>query len=307
MKKYEIDSELAKLTKQKAPSNIHLYPIVNMAMKLSACESDDKVTVKKYVTPGYKSGKLSTFVIEPKKHSGILPCIVFYHGGGFLLKASRAHYQIAKWYAEMAKCKVVFTDYRLLPKNKYPVPVEDCYCTYKWILNYADTLEINKDKIIVTGDSAGGNLAAAVTLMLWDRIHISPLGAMLIYPVTDRRMITESMKKYTDTPVWDAALTKMFWKAYLGNQETKQIQYASPIEAESLEHFPNVYMEVAEFDCLRDEGIAFAERLRAEGVFTELYEVKGACHGYETVLESRIVRESIQRRIRWIQSIFNKQ
>ena len=307
MSKYGIDSELTKLIKQKAPSNIYLYPIVNMVMKLSICTSDEKVTVKKYVTPGYENGKLSTFVIEPKKNSGVLPCIVFYHGGGFLLKASRAHYQIAKWYAEMAKCKVVFPDYRLLPKNKYPVPVEDCYCTYKWILNCADMLGINKDKIVVAGDSAGGNLAAAVTLMLWDRVQISPLGAMLIYPVTDRRMVTESMKIFTDTPVWDAALTRMFWKAYLGNQEPKQIQYASPIEAESLEHFPNVYMEVAEFDCLRDEGIAFAERLLAEGVFTELHEVKGACHGYETVLESRIVKESIQRRISWIQSVFHTQ
>lgn len=63
-----------------------------------------------------------------------------------------------------------------MPKNKYPVPVEDCYCTYKWVLNYADMLKINKDKIIVAGDSAGGNLAAAVALMLWDRIQISPLG-----------------------------------------------------------------------------------------------------------------------------------
>ncbi|MDE6598878.1 MAG: alpha/beta hydrolase [Oscillospiraceae bacterium] len=306
MTKYKIDSELAKLARQKAPSNIYIYPIVNMVMKLSACTSDDKVTVKKYMTPGYDGGKLSTLVIEPKNNSDILPCIVFYHGGGFLLKASRAHYQIAKQYAEMAKCKVVFVDYRLLPRNKFPVAVEDCCCTYRWVLDYADMLGINKDKIIVAGDSAGGNLAAAVTLMLWDRMRISPLGAMMIYPVTDRRMITESMKKFTDTPVWDAKLTKMFWKAYLGTQKINQIQYASPIEAGSLEHFPNVYMEVAEFDCLRDEGIAFAERLRSEGVFTELHEVKGACHGFETALESRILEKSMQRRINWIQSVFNK-
>ena len=306
MTKYKIDSELAKLARQKAPSNIYIYPIVNMVMKLFVCTSDDKVTVKKYMTPGYDGGKLSTLVIEPKNNSGILPCIVFYHGGGFLLKASRAHYQIAKRYAEMAKCKVVFTDYRLLPKNKFPVAVEDCCCTYRWVLDRADMLGTNKDKIIVAGDSAGGNLAAAVTLMLWDRMQISPLGAMMIYPVTDRRMITESMKKFTDTPVWNSKLTKMFWKAYLGNQEHNQIQYASPIEAGSLEHFPNVYMEVAEFDCLRDEGIAFAERLRSEGVITELHEVKGACHGFETALESRILEKSMQRRIHWIQSVFNK-
>lgn len=303
--KYEIDGELAKIAKQKAPSNIYLYPIVNVAMKLSTCESDDNVIVNKYATPGYKGGKLLTFVIEPKEHSGILPCIIFYHGGGLLLKASKAHYQIAKWYAEMAKCKVVFTDYRLLPKYKYPVPVEDCYCTYEWVLNSADRLGINKDKIIVAGDSAGGNLAAVAALMLWDRLQISPLGALLIYPVLDRRMATESMKKFTDTPVWDAKRTEMFWKAYLGKQTPEQIQYVSPIEAESLKHFPETYIEVAEFDCLRDEGISFAERLRSEGIPTEFHEVKGACHGFETALESKMVEESMQRRIHWIQSVLS--
>ena len=74
-----------------------------------------------------------------------------------------------------------------------------------------------------------------------------------------------------------------------------------------MKHFPNVYIEVVEFDSLRDEGIAFAERLRSEGVFTELHEVKGACHGFEAALESRIVKKSIQRRIQWIQSVLNKQ
>lgn len=138
MMKYKIDSDLTKIARQKAPSNIYLYPIVNMVMKLFTCTSDDKVVVNKYVTPGYENEKLTTFVIEPQNCSGILPGIIFYHGGGFLLKASKAHYQIAKWYAEMAKCKVVFTDYRLLPKNRYPVPAEDCYCTYKWVLNNAD-------------------------------------------------------------------------------------------------------------------------------------------------------------------------
>lgn len=203
--------------------------------------------------------------------------------------------------------RLFFIDYKLLPKNKYPVPVEDCYCTYQWVLDYADMLGINQDKIVVAGDSAGGNLAVAVTLMLWDRVRISPLGAVLIYPVVDRRMLTGSMKKFTDTPVWDATRTKMFWNAYLGNQEPKQVPYASPIEAEILKHFPSIYMETAEFDCFCDEGIAFAERLRAEGIPTELHEVKGACHGYETALGNKIVKESIQRRIRWIQSLFNEQ
>lgn len=307
MAKYEIDSDLKRIAMLKPPVNIHLYPFMNMALTLFKCKSDDKVTVKKYTTPGYEGGKLSTLVIEPKDNSGTLPCIVFFHGGGLLLKASGAHYQIAKMYAEKAKCKVVFTDYRLLPKNKYPVPVEDCYYTYKWTLDYAESLGINKNKIVIAGDSAGGYLAAAVTLMLWDREKISPSGAMLVYPVTDRRMTSDSMKIFTDTPVWDAKLTAMFWRAYLPNQLPTPVQYASPIEAPSLEHFPNTYIETAEFDCLRDEGIAFANRLISENIPTELHEIKSACHGFEAALKSKILQKSMQQRINWIHSILSKQ
>ena len=114
------------------------------------------------------------------------------------------------------------------------------------------------------------------------------------------------MRKFTDTPLWDAKRTAMFWKAYLGEQTPENIPYASPAEAVSLEHFPDTYVEAAEFDCLRDEGIAFAERLRAAGVPTELHEVKGACHGFETALESRMLAEAMQRRIRWIRAVFRK-
>ena len=301
--KYEIDGELARLAKQKAPANLYLYPFVNIVMK-NSCRSDDKVTVCKYTAPGYKGQKLSTLVIEPKQYTGELPCIVFYHGGGFLLKASKAHYQIAKWYAEKAQCKVVFPDYRLLPKYRYPVAAEDCYSAYRWAADNAETLHINKEKIIVAGDSAGANLAAAVALMLRDRNHTPPMGALLIYPVVDRRMMTDSMKKYTDTPVWDAKLTDMFWKAYLKGQDPEKMEYASPMEAKSFKHFSKTYIEVAEFDCLHDEGVAFAEKLQSEGISTELHEVKGACHGFEVALESTIVQDSINRRMKWIRTVF---
>lgn len=112
------------------------------------------------------------------------------------------------------------------------------------------------------------------------------------------------MKKYTDTPVWDSNLSKMMWNAYLGEKIPLQIQYASPIEAESLADFPRTYIEVAEFDSLKDEGVAFSQRLQTEGVSVELYEVKGACHGFETALGSSIVKEAMQRRIKWIWDVW---
>lgn len=305
MMKYNIDKELKKLTKYKGSAVIRLYPLLNIAYQINSCRSDGRVTVNKYSTPGYNGGELSTLVIEPKQCADTLPCIVFYHGGGFLLKASKAHYQIAKWYAEKANCKVVFTDYRLLPKYRYPVAIEDCYNTYIWAVHNAERLNINSDKIIVAGDSAGGNIAANVAVMLWDRKQLSPKGTLLIYPVMDRSMNTESMRRYTDAPIWDAGCTELFWKIYLKDQDSRQIQYASPMEAGSLGHFPKTYIEVAEFDCLHDEGVAFAEKLQSEGIVVELHEVKGACHGFEAATESKTVADSVNRRIQWIRSVFD--
>ena len=165
--KYNIDKELLRISKQKVPSNIKLYPLINYVMKyMFKCKSDDAVNVKQYKIAGYMDAKLKTFVIEPKGCKKELPCIVYFHGGGFLLRASGAHYKITKWYAERAKCKVVYVDYRLAPKYLFPIPVEDCYCTYQWTINNASELGIDNNKIIIGGDSAGGNLAASVTLML---------------------------------------------------------------------------------------------------------------------------------------------
>ncbi len=102
----------------------------------------------------------------------------------------------------------------------------------------------------VTGDSAGGNIAGAVTVMLKDRKQDLPKGVMMIYPVLDKRMVTESMKKYTDTPIWDSRCNKLFWEMYLKDQDVSQTRYASISEINSLDFFPDTYIEVAEFDCL---------------------------------------------------------
>ncbi len=299
--KYNINKELLKITKQKAPSNIKLYPFINFAMKyMYKCKADDAVNVIQYEIAGYMDAKLKTYVIEPRGCKEELPCIVYYHGGGFLLRASGAHYQIAKWYSKRANCKVVYVDYRLAPNYPFPIPVEDCYCAYLWAIENASELGIDKSRIVIGGDSAGGNLAASVILMLNERKEQLPKGVMLIYPVVDRRMKTESMKRYTDTPLWNAELSKMMWKAYLKDVSVDNVKYASPIEAERLNCFPRTYMEVAEFDCLHDEGIEFADRLQQEGVVVELYEEKGTCHGFETALKSTILENAMARRIHWL-------
>lgn len=196
---------------------------------------------------------------------------------------------------------MVYVDYRLAPKYQFPIPVEDSFATYKWVLENAEKLGINSNEIMIGGDSAGGNLATAVTLMARDRNLQMPSALMLIYPVTDRRMITESMKNYTDTPVWDANLSKMMWTAYLGKQQPEHVEYASPIETPTFEAFPSTYIEVAEFDSLHDEGVLLYDRLKAENISVEVHEIKNACHGFETAIDSKITRECITRRIQWLQ------
>lgn len=302
--KYKLNKELSKLSKVKAPLNLHAYPFVNAYLKLFTCKSDDKVNVKKVFIPVEDGSSLKTFVIEPKGCEGPLPCIIFYHGGGFLLRASKSHYQIAKWYAEKTPCKVIFADYRLMPEYRYPVAVNDCYSTYIWAVHNSKELGIDRERIIVAGDSAGANLSVAVSMMLKDKEQDMPAGTMLIYPVLDRRMITESMGKYKDTPAWDAVRNEMFWREYLKECGTESVKYASPMEAESLKGFPRTYIEVAEFDCLHDEGRDFAERLKSEDIVTDFYETNGACHGYDDAFNSLLVRSAVDRRVKWFQSVF---
>lgn len=298
---YPIDKELHSLYLHKLPANIKFYSTMNGILQMFKCESDDKVNVSVYETPGYQNGIVKTYVIEPKNTDQDLPCLLLFHGGGFLLRASEAHYKIAREYAMRLPCRVVLTDYRLAPKYSFPVPVEDCFSTYKWVWENTGELGIDKNKIMIAGDSAGGNLAIAVTLMTRDRQLPIPKALLLIYPATDRRMITESMKKYTDTPVWNSKLSKMMWDAYLDGQIPEHIEYASPLEASSFEQFPPVYMEVAEYDCLRDEGILLCERLKEENISVEFHEIKNACHSFETVIDSSIARRCMERRINWFQ------
>ena len=299
--KYPIDKELRLIAKLKVPANIKLAAAMSKATKMFKCKTDEKVNVMEHYVGGHGGEKIKTYVIEPKTFEGELPCLVFYHGGGFVMGASGGHYNLAKEYAEKVPCKVIYPDYRLAPEFKYPIPAEDCYAVYEWALWNADSLGIDKERVYIGGDSAGGCLAAAVTLMARDRGLVMPHKEVLIYPVTDRTMITESMRNFTDTPVWDARLSKMMWEAYLGDREPEHPEYASPAEAYSLERFPQTYMEVAEFDSLHDEGLMFANRLKIAGISVEMHEIKGACHGYETAGSSRITRECMARRIQGLQ------
>lgn len=266
---------------------------------------DREVRVRKVKIKGYQNGKIEVFVFEPYDIADNAPCLVYYHGGGFFFEGAEYHYRLAKEYALKTPCKVVFVQYRLAPKNPYPVPVEDSYAALRWTFRNAEKLKINRTKIAVGGDSAGGTLAAAVCQMARDRGTDMPCSQLLVYPATDRRMQTESNQKYTDTPMWNSKLSKKMWPGYLTDSSIPDIAYASPMEAKTFEQLPDAYAETAEFDCLHDEGIAYADALRKAGVSVTLNEMKGTMHGFDIVLKAQTTKAAVAARIRYMQKHFH--
>lgn len=248
MKKYDIAKDFELISKVKFPLNEDKLDTYNLLIDLiipKGMKSNEDLNIEKREILTYDNKEINIYIIEPKESTGKLPCLIYLHGGGFMFKSSTHQYKLAKTYAEEAHCKVIFVDYRLAPQNPYPTPLEDCYSTFKYVLENSNELNIDKEKIAVGGDSAGGNLAACLCFLLRDRLKYKPIYQLLIYPVIDRRQSSKTMKEYIDTPVWDSERNAKMWELYLADKEIENIEYVSPIEADSFENIPDAYVEVA--------------------------------------------------------------
>lgn len=264
---------------------------------------DREVSVKRETAVSYDGADIELLIFEPHGAEASA-CLIYYHGGGFFFGGAGYHYKLAKQYALTTPCKVVFVQYRLAPKNPHPTPAEDCYAALRWAFEQADSIGVDTSLIAVGGDSAGGALAAAVCLMVRDRGTDTPRFQLLVYPVTDRRMQTASCRKYTDTPMWNSELSVKMWDGYLQGREGPDIAYASPMEATVFEGLPSAYVETAEFDCLHDEGVAYADALRRAGVAVELNQTRGTMHGFDIVEKAPTAKMAVAERIEYMKSIF---
>jgi len=306
MSKYNIHSDFKILENTRLPLSLLLLPLINIHMANSVGKTKPKEgirTTNKKI-PGYQNGFFELTIFEPEEIEESAPCLIYFHGGAFVINAATYHKYLICEYALETPCKVIFVDYRLALKYPFPVGVEDCYSAFEWVCNNSDELGIDKSRIAVGGDSAGGALAAAVCLMARDRAAPPICFQMLIYPVTDARQITETIKNYTDTPVWNSILNKKMWEIYLKNGIHTKREYASPMEATSFENLPDSYIEVSEFDCLRDEGINYANALQDSGAKVELNKISGTVHGFELAANSDIVKMSVARRIEALKNAF---
>ena len=304
-RKYPIHPDFKKWENMNPPLNRAIVPVIQWLMgPLFMWERFiSKLTVERKIIPVGKGKTIRALWYCPKNVGKAAPCMVYYHGGGFVFPASPHHYSLAKEYAQRAGCKVLFVDYRLAPKYPFPVAPKDCYAAYSWVIKHAGELSIDPTRVAVAGDSAGGQLATVVCLMAKERGQIMPCAQMLVYPAAGN-VETESVKKYTDTPMCNSRDMEKYDKLYRPDPSVGNNIYASPIETESLAGLPAAYIETAEFDCLRDGGILYARRLRQSGVSVTLYNTEGTMHGFDIVLDSQIVRKCVNKRVAFLRRHF---
>jgi acetyl esterase/lipase len=251
-----------------------------------ALRRDGTVTFEELRIPSSSTGvELDLLVLRPAKSAGKRPGICFFHGGGMIAGDERTGIEIVlDWVAELG-IVVASVDYRLAPENPHPVPVEDCYAALTWVSARRSNLGIDDEPVLIAGTSAGGGLAAGVSLLARDREgpHIS--DQILMCPMLDDIGAFPSSSELDREGVWDARSNRTGWEALLGSAKggAGVSPYAAPSRERSLAGLPAAYLDVGAVETYRDEVIDYAARLAQAGVSTELHVWAGAFHGFDVI------------------------
>ncbi|PAZ17395.1 alpha/beta hydrolase [Streptomyces sp. SA15] len=228
------------------------------------------------------AGPLPVRVYRPSGE-GPLPVLVYFFGGGWTLGSLDTGDGVCRSLANAAGCLTVAVGYRLAPEHPFPAAPEDCFAGVRWAAAHAGRFGGDPDRLAVGGDSAGGNLAAAVTLMARDRGGPDLLAQLLVYPNTDYLADTPSRRENTDPLLFNDKSVHWYWDNYLADPEDGTHPLASPLRAPDHSGLPPALVITAEYDPLRDEGERYAERLRDSGVPVESTRYPGMAHGFFTM------------------------
>lgn len=206
------------------------------------------------------------------------PAVMYFHGGGWVLGNVRTHDAVCRRIAKTSGCVVIAVDYRLSPEHPFPTPLQDCIRATRYVSDHPEQLGVLPEKLALAGDSAGGNLAAAVALHCRDEGGPTVDLQVLLYPVIEPHFDTPSYLQFSDGFGLTRATMQWFWQQYLGDQIASEM--AAPSQAKSLAGLPTTHIITAEYDVLRDEGESFAAKLQRAGVPTTLQRYKGNLHGF---------------------------
>jgi len=241
--------------------------------------SDEPVArVEDHTIPG-PAGAIPARVYAPEG-SGLQPVLVFYHGGGWVIGDIETYDLLCRTLANRAGCAVVSVDYRLAPEHPFPAAVDDAYAAAQWVHEHGREIGVDPARIAVGGDSAGGNLAAVVAYLAHERGTPPLVYQALIYPSTDLGGETESHRLFAEGYFLTRSTMNWFRDQYVPQPADRQNPLAAPLLAEDLRGLPPALVITGEYDPLRDEGEAYAERLRAAGVPVVRTRYEGMIHGF---------------------------
>jgi len=254
----------------------------NLENRAVASGEPEKIfeVIHRYI-PGPTSD-LPIRIYRPIK-GAVLPALVFFHGGGWVINNLDSYEQAMRSLANKGQFVVIAVNYQKAPELAFPIPFDDCYSTLLWAAENAAMLGIEPSQIGVGGDSAGGNLAAGVAIKARDTGDVNLAFQLLIYPCNDNEMNYESAHKNGDGYGLSTRAMKWFWEQYLSKKSDAKNPYAVPVAAKDFKNLAPAIITTAEFDPLLDDGYIYAELLRKSGVPTIYREYEGVIHGYFTL------------------------
>ena len=237
-----------------------------------------------WITVPAEVGEVRVSLIKPRGVDGSLPVVLYMHGGGWIFGSASSHGRLAAELAVASDAAVAFIEYTLAPEARYPVQIEQCYAVARWVTEQGETHGLDSSRIAVAGDSAGGNMATVLCLMAKQRGDVTFVQQSMYYPMTDALtdQDSESYRLFRDGPYGDAKTMEWFWSSYVPEHELRLESTVSPLRAtrEELLGLPSALVIVDENDILRDQGEAYATKLRDADVPTACVRFNGTLHDF---------------------------
>jgi acetyl esterase/lipase len=288
------------------PSTItpDMIPAMRSAQAVAVEEilKDRKISHREVTVPGYQGFEMTMSVFAREGHTEG-PGIYHTHGGGMIIGDRFTAIEVLLDWVERFGAVCVSVEYRLAPEFPDPYLTEDCYAGLVWTAEHARELGIDPDRLIIAGASAGGGLAAGTALLARDRQGPRLAGQVLMCPMLDDRNTTVSSHQFVGVGVWDRGSNDTGWRAYLGDRHgTSDVSvYASPSRATDLSGLPPAVIDVGSAEVFRDEAVAYASQIWADGGVAELHVWPGGFHGFDLFApQSAIGQASRQARTNWV-------
>ncbi|MGW0229916.1 alpha/beta hydrolase [Actinopolymorpha singaporensis] len=232
--------------------------------------------------PGGPTGSVRVRIVRPPRARGLMPVIVYVHGSGWVFGNAHTHDRLVRELATQANAAVVFPEYDRAPEARYPVALEQCYAAAQWVCAQGALQGLDSSHIAVAGDSVGGNLAIALTLLAKQRGDVRFVAQVEFYPVTDAACDSASYQEFAEGYFLRRDAMRWAWDQYTTDEEERSLITVSPLRArlDDLRDLPPALVITAEADVLRDEGEAFAVKLRRAGVPTTAARYAGTIHDF---------------------------